>query len=681
MEEEIQEIRKPIKKKSAFAESFAVNFGLKFILGFIVIIVFLTTVQCSIKKPESPTFNTNLAVPLVNKTYLMPEILERIDQPGLSLDSSGEVMFTFEEELDTLTLTDDITTNDIHQSISNKLGQIDIAPTNTGPSEVPLSNFNLLTLGVIPDTSFDISDDLPVATGYTWADIASGGVYLKLTNELGINLDTVIVTIVEQRSHTDLVTAQLPGGLASGITDSVYFDLSGQRVTDYFGINMHCHTPGATAFSLTINNKIISQINFDDELTISAARAIIPEVSKDFSNDILIPDSNTIMQADIASGTMLLSINNGTNLPADIDITLDDFIRDGQPLRVIRSINANMTTGVNINLAGYQFIPDDQTHPQSIGVDVSALIPASASYITVDEDDSITVTTNITNISFASLTGIIEPEIVTFENISVDIDLPQGFDSLQLVSAVLQLDVVNGFNFPGSLDLDIYGDGGQLKHFTGNIDPGSPDNPVTSFIFDSSLATFMNPVPQQITISGTASFGDGITSGTITPEDYIHSKITISSPLEVILDRATFGADTTAEDMNQDDMDMITGNIISAEFSPTIINHLPFGVSVMIYMDSSQANLNADNAQLVIGPIDIAGGTLGADHTVSQPTTSIVSIALDSIDFKVLENDTLYSTQEVTLIGNGSSAIKVSGDDYITIRGVIDVEYKFDGDF
>jgi len=91
MEQNAVAIKRP-RRKSKYSESFFVKYGLKILLGIFIIVVFLTLVQCTVKKPESPTWTTNLILPVINRMYDMDEIVAKIDQPGLSLETDDEIL-------------------------------------------------------------------------------------------------------------------------------------------------------------------------------------------------------------------------------------------------------------------------------------------------------------------------------------------------------------------------------------------------------------------------------------------------------------------------------------------------------------------------------------------------------------------------------------------------------------
>ncbi len=679
---EKKKFTRKVGKDHNIINSFILKYGLKFILGIVVIIVFLTTVQCSIRKPEVPTWNTDFVVPLINRTYTMSEIISKIDQPGLEINGDGDVVYSFEHEIDTIMVNDNLSINDIHQSVSEVLGPVDIYPKNPAPSVVSLSDYVSLILGGIPDISFDIEIDMPVISGYNWADISSGTAYIKVTNNFGLDLDTVIALIIDL-SDTSLVEAvPFPDpGIPAGVTDSVAIDLGGKRVSNAFQLQIHCHTPGAASFSLSPDKELIAALDFSNGFTITSAEAETPAINLDFSQSVALSDSNTIMSAELSSGSLQISIQNGTNLPGNVNVQIPDFNISGQPLGVTCIVGPQSVENVNIDLAGYSFEPADQVSPQEFIIEAAVSIDESSGWVVVDESNSFRVDADITNLNFADMTGIINSAAANFNGIEIELEVPRGFDSIQLVNAVLVLEIENAIGFPGLLNVNISGNGGQFLNLNGDISAGSPDNPSVTLITDSSAASFLNPVPGTITVNGSATFGDGSTAGTVTANDYVFSKVGISAPLEIIINRASFVGDTASEDIDTHDIDIVTEHLILAEFLPTVANHLPLGVEVEIYVDSDSTRLNAYQAQLTIGPLQVAAGEVDANGIVVSPTISELSIILDSLDVQILNNDRLFTSQNITIVGDGINPVKLTGADYVGVQGIIEICYQFDGEF
>lgn len=685
------------QKNSVLKESILVDYGLKFILGISVVLIFLTAVQCSIKKPESPTWTTDLTVPMVNRTYTMPEIIEKIDQPNLYLDStldsigaggiqyySYEPVFSYTDTLDTIYVSDNLTTENVSHYAAEELGLVTINPDNPSPVTVNLGDYVSLVLGdSVPPASFDIVEDIAALDKFSEAAIETGEFDVVFTNDFGLDLDTVIVRIYDVGFSAYISDDTIPDpGLLEGEVDTITVNLGGKTISNTLQLRAHCHTPGS-APSFTLSGKTMSSgMEMDEGLTVSSATAEVPQLSRNFEEIVDLVDSNTIQSATLASGNISVQIKNGTELETDFQITLADFNSGGSPLVINQTVAAGTIQPVNIDLAGYVFEPLDQTAPQSLTIDVSASIDSTApDMVTIDQFDSLSVTADVTDLAFSSMTGIIQETDADFDNFELDIDLPKGFDEIQLSGAVLTLDVINGINFPGSLDITVTGDQGQNLNITGNIDAGSAGSPVISSIEHSDLTAFLNPIPTSVTVSGVATFGNGVAVGTVTEDDFVGSVIHINSPLEVIINETSFEGDITSETIEQDDIDVITDHVIEARFIANIINHLPVGVTAEIYLDGDSTHLNAAEAQLVVGPLTVNPGTVGIGGTVTEATLSVNEIILDSLEIKILENDTLYSGQLITLMDTDGQAVRITGDDYYTAQGVIQVEYRFDGEF
>ncbi len=668
-------------RKASIIGSPLFNYGLKFVIGFVVVLVFLTLTQCTINKPESPTWSTNLTLPLVNKTYEMPEIIRRIDQPGLTLDSSGDVIFTVDEDLDTVRVSDNLTTSDISVIAHETLGEVSLSPPASAPMTVALADYTVLNLGAVPPGSFDIQQDNPPLDNFAWASVVSGALSLKIENNFGVDLDTVIVQLYDLVYPRIIATVAVPSpGIPNGGAETLTVDLAGQTISNSIRLNIHCHTPGGTMLSLA-DKSLTSSLSCDSGISVSAAQAEIPQITKNFSQSVEILESNTIMSAQLSSGTLALDIANRTNLTSHVQISLPDFKQGGVSYSTDVTVNPNSSNTVNINLADYLFEPIDQTSPQNVGIEVRAVIDSTApGMVTVNQNDSVSVSATISNLQFLSMTGIIDSTAASFEGIQTAIDLPKGFDSLQLVNAVLTLEIANGVNFPGGLNITLDGNNGQALNLSGPVSAGGFDNPIVSVITNADLATFLNPVPSEITVHGSAYFGDGSTVGTVTSQDFAASHLHISSPLEAVIGQTTFDGDMESNDIEQDDIDKITDHVLQANFLATIINHLPLGVTARIYLSGDSATLYT-NPELVIGPIAVDAGITGALHTVDSAVTSDNIIALDSTEIQILKHPVLYSGQVITLNSTNGQPVKIVGDDFVTARGVIQVEYRFDGKF
>jgi hypothetical protein len=681
MEENIALVRRRNNRTGGFYRSPAFNFGLKLFLGFIIVLIFLTLAQCSVNKPEAPTFTTDFVIPLINRTYAIEEIIDRIDQPGLEIDSSGEIMFSIEEELDTIRIADELNIENVEERYAQTLGEVSIEPASPQPVNIALSQYVSLTLGGIQPTSFDIQAPFEPFENFSWAEISSGQIDIRVINDFGVDLDTVIVQIYDLGFSNIIAIVPLPPpGLPAGAGDTVVISLDGKIVSNQFRLDIHCHTPGGLMLSLD-DKTMTAAIAFPDGLQVAAAQASVPAIAKSLSREIEISESNVIHSAVIQSGSAELVIDNKTPLHGTVQIVLSDFRSNGTPYAVSRNINSGAAETIPIDLAGYSFEPFDITRPQAIGVTASAMLESTGlSQVVVHQDDSIAVSVAISDVRLKSLTGIIDSTTASFDSVSTVFEIPKGFDSVQLVNAELVLEIENGFSFPGELDIVISGNQGKRLSLSGSVAAGDNCNPVISTIVNSSLADFLNPVPSEITASGDFLIGDGATLGTITAEDYIVPRVKISSPLELVIGETVFEGDIVSQKIEQDDIDLIADRLMQATFNFTVVNRLPIGVSVEIFFSGDSAAVYS-NPELTLGPIEVDAGIIGDDGRVITAVESNNIVSIDSSDAKILEHPILYSGQIITLAGTDGQRVKISGDDYIIARGHIEIQYKFDGEF
>jgi len=234
---------------------------------------------------------------------------------------------------------------------------------------------------------------------------------------------------------------------------------------------------------------------------------------------------------------------------------------------------------------------------------------------------------------------------------------------------------------PGNLNLSLLGNNGKSMVIAGAISPGTTDSAVTTRLIDSTVADFLSPVPSVITISGSAGFGDGVSEGTIKTGDYIWASIDILAPFEIIIPETSVEPDIESTEIDQDDREAITNHVIEARLVYNVINRMPLGAKVNIYLSGDSATVISDPEVSFVDEIFIvAAPTIGsiASDTVS---TGYQQIVIDTIDLRVMDNDTLYIGTQIVLEDTNGQPVKLTAGDYLTVLGRIEVDYRFDGDF
>ncbi len=657
--------------------------GGKLFFAAVVVIVVLTFTQCTVKKPEAPEWNTQFTVPLVNRTYQMPELISKMDQDGVGFDADSNIVFSVSHELDTIGLDpDNLATADLEYSLSQTVGKLTIVKPVISPITTNIANIGGLPAvypAVIPAGSFSVVADFPAIDNYTTAVIDTGLVYVVVTNNLGLDIDAATIQLFDQLHWVSLGSAMLSGVLPDGATDSLPFDLGGRTVSNSLSATISCHTPGGAVADAS--GKAISiAAHFVDDPVVSSATAQIPALQRSFTESVSLDESDVITDATLAAGSVVLTISNNTAVDADLEITIPDLQLDGVPLTVTRHVTGFGSVDVNLPLAGYAIQPSDLAAPQSLPVEVQADIAATApNQVSISESQSFAASVSLSGLEFESVTGYFSNMEATIDPIVQDIDVPKGFDSIQFTSVVLTLEIDNAVALPGHLDISMVGNNGQTLPVAGDIEPRVLATAVTTALVQSDVATFFSPIPSQVTITGSAGFGDG-QLGTIRAGDYLTGRVRIESLLEMVIPETPIETDISNEDIDQKDIEKITDHVLAARFIYNVTSHLPIGATVNILISPDSATLFSA-PQLRFDDISIDAAPVTAGVVTDTLSTGFQTIAIDSADVRILENPTLYIAQELILHGTAGQVVRLTKDDYISVTGRIEVEYRFDGNF
>ncbi len=655
------------------------------LLALLLVILLLTFIGCEIRKPESPTWTTDLVVPVVNRTYDMAELIDKIDAEGLFLDSNDLVTYEYSAELDSVALdAENLSTPNLQTSFSEMLGTVAIDPPVVAPVTLALNQIgplSVVTPGPVPPMSFVVINNLPSITEFSQATIASGQLWVAVTNNLGIDCDTAVLTL-SSVGGGQIGTAPFASGLPNGATDSVLITLDGSTITNRLMAEIDCYTPGGII--LTASDKDIStRVQFGPTLTVSSAVAEVPAQDRTFGTSFSVDETEPIYSAEISGGELQLTISNGTNLASTLTFTVDDIrTPSNQPLTVQQAVAPMSFETIVLPLANHRLRPSDSVIPQAVAVDARVMTSGTApQQVMITSSDQVSVTADISGLQFASVTGIFGSTEATIDPDTEDLDIPTGFDAITLNEAVLSISIENGVQLGGQVFLTLLGSNG--KSFTINefIDPASGGQSTLTLITDSTVADFLSPLPQTVTYSGWARFGDGVSVGTIHDGDFVLASIDIAAPLAVTINESQVDLDIESEEIDQDDIDIVTDHVVSAALIYDVISHLPIGARVSIRLGGDSATVESA-PQLVVGPIEVdAAPTDAIGLTTGVTTSNTGSIALDSTDIRILENDPLYIATELWLHDTNGQVVRLTASNYVTVRARVEVEYRFDGEF
>jgi hypothetical protein len=645
-------------------------------LGIVLLVTCLSA--CSIEKPQTPSWDTELVLPLISHHYDMLELVDRMADDALSYDSLGNISFSVEQDMDTVAVDAGLSIPDLSTAFSETIGLIEISGPAPVTDQIYLSDYLALG-GDVPALTLNVSQQWPAISDIESATIASGSMVVTATNNFDLPVDTVTIAIVDDTYALQIGAVTFEGGLGIGETKSETIDLSGKTISSSFTYDTHLYTPGGTILTLAEKTLVI-EAGFSSTITVSSAVAKVPAQERSYDQDVSFSEDNQITSANIKGGTLILDITNGTNLSSEIDVTIEEFTRNGNPLSFTVDLPPQQTSNVTRDLAGYEFVPLPSESTPTINVSMDVSLPGSGSNtVEISSTDDFAVDVQASGLEFSSVSGIIAPTVVEIAPVTESIEIPSGFENFSLTSAVMTMEFHSAVNLPAELSIRIEGDAGQLLTIADNINPGTVGNPgVTTLVVDQ-LSEFLSPIPSEITITGSATVGDGVTPGGVTEDDFVWGRIEITSPLEMSVGATEFEADINKADIDADDIDEITDRLNHGSAYTHIANHLPLGASLTLYLGGDSLTLY-DDPELTIGPIEVSSGIVGAGGLVVDSVGSDNTIELTHEDLQILNNETLYIGQIITFPGTNGESVRIVSSDYLDVQAYITVSTRI-GDF
>jgi len=636
-----------------------------------ILLVSFTAIQCSIEKPVTPTWNLKLTLPLVNKHYDMATLIDKMDQEYLTLDSLGNPLFYFQEEMDTVRLTDKLRCDPMTLSFKDTLGIASVYPGESREMTILLSEFYDGEPGDVPPCSATVRNDFEPFSDFSQVHVQQAFGSLEMHSSLGLDLNLIRLKLIDGDSGDTLYTIMLPDGLADSgsFSQNLSFEettFSNQLSVEISGASLGGYLPSTQDKSLSVALSL-------DSMQVLGGQAKVPSLEISQSETLLLPTASLIDSAGIRSGQLTLDLHNFTNLGANVSIDLPQLRKDGHNLSAERSLPALGSSKFSLSLDGYSLTLGGHS---SVVIETEVSSPGSgANLIDFSSSDSVTVSAELSELVFTYVAGIIEPTRVTIGPMDRELNLPQGFESAQLINAGLSLEIHSGVDLPVDLSVDVQGNNGQYLTLQAEVPAAGPFGTAVTYVQQDDLGSFLSPVPQRVTITGEMICGDGQTFGIAREENFMFGTVKVSSPLDLIWNSCRIQIDPSSDEADDDLRELIRDQLNSGKVVLQVENHLPLAAEAKIYFSENESRLFS-NPDLVIGPVVVAAGRLDRDGSVAESNRSTTEIEMTYTDLQVFANGPFYMGGIVDLPGTGGELIRASAADYLNITSYMELEVK-----
>ena len=374
--------------------------------------------QCSRKfSPTAPTWDTDLRLPLFNRTHTLAELVDK-NPDKLSADSGqgGLIVYSRTDLIGSFIIGSDIRVYGKSGRFGGPVGVISVsAPSPTERTITLLSiapqlaPFQGTATQVLPFSFGPVASDSPPIAEYLYFE-GEGQLAFIIVNRLPIPADTLRVTlsdslgVIADRTYAQIVS---PG---DSLTDVVPL---GRRVYgNHFALVLRGHTPGsATPVTVAPSRGIDVRAALRD-LTLYSALARISPMTVTHDTSIVLGDSVDISEGVVGSGQLTYRVSNQTALRSRVVTSLPGLVKDGFPYRDEFTLMPHTTSAERrVDLSGYTVsLPGGALH---------FLLEASTEgtgdqYVEVRDTDSFTGTFQLSDLLLVRATGRVKPFTTAF---------------------------------------------------------------------------------------------------------------------------------------------------------------------------------------------------------------------------------------------------------------------------
>ncbi len=677
-------------------------------IGLLFITALLTA--CTLNEPKLPSWDTQWGLQLPTTDFVMSEI---IDDSTLVADTTqnGIPIIRFStsdtsewQRIDKSDLALDELNEAYTMTVGNiELGDADEFQTDTVyvmdilPSELLIGD----TLLPYPDFS-EASEGTEEYSHYESVHILSGNIWLTFHNEMFLNIDAGMSVKLYNNDGSGtqigefIFNSPIPTGTS---VNSELLNLADKTISNKIRVVYSIPIMGnalPTILTDEMKQGYYFSDMFMDKLVVDEARAIVPDQEFVYSDSLLLPEGDIhLRRAVVDKGGLIIRLNNNISINAQVQITMPDFVKNGNPKTINTLLSPGEQTVENVALDGWELINsvDPASIIDNIHIEVSSMIGSNGAIVPISASDSVTIEIVADSLYFSFIEGDIAKlnfEIEPTE--SEAIDFPSELESgLRLPDLEMRLLFENEIDFP--IDLDLHIVGYRIKneqvvdsvHITlAEVIQKNSIAPETEIVLNEgssspSIVDLLAILPNKIKFYGRATV-DG--SGSIAANQGMRVRYAISSPLSINIPNAISqesDPDTlTEEDLDKDTRDMLTKEITDARAQIKLTNGLPVGVEVSIYLALNSSDLGsaviADSSKKIVLHGIVEAGDSDASGYVSQPVVSIINFHLSETQLQIFAQPPVFMKQIVT-IQPTSGTVRFRQTDKAEIDALLKVNY------
>jgi hypothetical protein len=529
-------------------------------------------------EPVLPTWDVDLTVPILDKTFTLGELVEK-DTTYLKVGAGNQIYYSTSEKLDATKIGDNLKISDISTSASTKLGNFEIKNPGTISASIKAYDIFPSLSSNLPPGNYIVPSNAPgqtVTTNFTAFDnfqqVTFDGGVIKVTVNNGLPLPLQFPNGLAIYNSNDLTTPILTlfenATINANSELTATADLAGKTLPANLSLKVTVLSPGSGGQQvyLDVNQMFVTVSASLENLSIASASAKIPSqtepvvISDSFVLEPNEPQPDLINEVNFKSGSMKIKVVNGIDLGLNGSITLYNFVRKSDntplqiPLNIGRKNSASNTLTFNLNLADYKLV-GNLTNTVDYKVEVRTEDTGNE-YRTVSKNDGLSAEITLQNIVIESISGKAKPREISFEEQKIDLaglkDYREKFKgSIKFDDIQVEINLVKTAQFTFDLNLKIKG----VNTRTGKVD--SIEIPLAQRRFsgsthrivlnksNSNIVNFINSfasqeLPEYLIVSGSVFLNPNYEVGRVSSSDSVYGSVSVSFPASVGISNAVF---------------------------------------------------------------------------------------------------------------------------------------------
>ena len=541
-------------------------------------------------EPVLPTWDVDLTVPILDKTFTLKELIEK-DTTYFKVGAGNQIYYSTSENLDATKIGDNLKISDISTSASTELGNFEIKNPGTISASIKAYDIFPSLSSNLPPGDYIIPSNAPgqtVTTNFTAFDnfqrVTFDGGVIKVTVNNGLPVPLQFPNGLAIYNSNDLTTPILTlfenATINANSELTATADLAGKTLLANLSLKVTVLSPGSEGQQvyLDVNQMFVNVSASLENLSIASAEARIPQqtepvvISDSFVLEPNEPQPDLINEVLFKSGSMEIKITNNIDLGLNGSITLYNFVNrsNNNPLQISLDIgrknSAFNTLTFNLDLKDYKLV-GNLTNKVDYKVEVRTE-DTGDEFRTINKNDGLSAEINLKDIVIESISGKAKPREISFEEQKIDLtglkDYREKFrGSLKFDDIQVEINLFKTAQFTFDLNLKIKG----VNTKTGKVD--SIEIPLDQRRFEgsshrivlnknnSNIVDFINSfaseeLPEYLIVSGNVFLNPNYELGKVSSSDSVYGSVSVSFPASIGISNAVFEDTAEVSELSED---------------------------------------------------------------------------------------------------------------------------------